>query len=767
MKKHLLVLLTLLMPFFSISQEITGKITDASTSKALAGANVVIVETNTGTITNTDGIYKFEKLKKGTYNLSVSFIGYKKINKKLSITEDKTYTLNFSVNSSSIETKEVVITATKTQQNIEDIPQRVELISLAKIKSSPIESADDILKSISGTYVSRTMGIFSHNANVSMRGLSGSEQSRVLILMDGVPINKSDGGSVNWNIMNMNQIAKVEVTKGPGSSLYGSNAMGGVINFISKKPTEKITGQISTEYGTYNTIGTIVNFSGRQGDDINHGLYWNVNGFYKQSDGYNSTPENERDSNDVASDLQEYAVGTKLGYDFNKFNNIELQLNYFDDQRGTGVKIYDEDGCNFQHETYSGSLNYKGELGKTKINAIVYYRNEPFYRLNESIKIKNGNVMYKCYDVSSERIDMGTMFNASHKFGKHNLITTGFDMKNGSVDGNDNYKTSPDIVTNKGKMNTFAFYAQDELSLLNNKIKIIAGLRYDVARFYDGSYYITDGTRATSILEDLVNENLNEHTWAAISPKFSAQYSFNKNTRTYISYSKGFRPSILDDLCRSGFIAGGFKRANPDLEAETLANFEIGGNININNKLKISSSIYYSIGHDFMYYVSTGDSLMMGGKLKPVRIKQNISKVNIYGAELDVAYKINSNLNVFANYTFANSQISNFDASTGDFDLTDKYLTYVPQNQASSGILWMNKILNTNVTYHYYDDQWMDDQNIDKIDAFSSIDLKFWKTIKSFTMSMNIQNVTNHIYIESHSHESLGRFITGQVSYQF
>ncbi|RLD63187.1 MAG: hypothetical protein DRJ01_04400 [Bacteroidetes bacterium] len=767
MKKQLLLLFTLLIPFLSISQEITGKIIDASTNKALTGANVVIDETNNGTITNTDGIYKFENLEKGTYNLTVSFIGYKKVNKKINITGNKTYTLNFSIEGISVETKEVVITATKTQQNIEDIPQRVELISLNKIKSNPIESADDLLKTISGTYVSRPLGIFSHNTNVSMRGLSGSEQSRVLILMDGVPINKSDGGSVNWNLMNLNQISKVEITKGPGSSLYGSNAMGGVINFISKKPTQKFSGGISSEYGTYNTIGTKINISGRQSDDKSQGLYWDVNSFYRQSDGYNATPESERDSNDIKSNLQEYAAGTKLGYDFNKFNNIELKLNYYDDQRGTGVKIYDKDGCNFQHKTYSGSLNYKGEIGKTKMNAIVYYRDEPFYRLNESIKMKSGSIYYKCYDVSSKRIDMGTMFNASHKFGQHNLITTGFDIKHGSVDGNDNYQTSTDVVTNKGKMNTFAFYAQDELNLLNNKIKIIAGLRYDFANFYDGAYYITDGTNATSILTSLVNENLDEHTWSAISPKISAQYLFNKNFRTYISYSQGFRPSTLDDLSRSGFIAGGFKQANPNLEAETLDNFEIGGDINIKNKLKISPSVYYSIGHDFMYYVSTGDSLMMGSRLKPVRIKQNISKVNIYGAELDISYQINSNINIFANYTFANSQIAEFDASTGDFDLTDKYLTYVPQNQVVSGISWTNKIINTNVTYHYYDDQWMDDQNINKIDAYSSIDLRFWKAIKAFTLSVNIQNVTDHTYIESHGHESLGRFITGQVSYQF
>ncbi len=768
MKKKLLLLLTLFMPVLSFSQIITGRITDASTNKTLTGANVVIIENNNGTITNADGFYKFKNIKQGTYNIEVSFMGYKTISKTINITEDKTYTLNFSIEATSIETKEVVITATKTQQNIENIPQRVYLISTNKIESNPMESADDLLKTISGTYISRSMGILSHKAIVSMRGLGGSEQSRVLILMDGVPINKSDGGSVNWNLMNLNQVAKVEVTKGPGSSLYGSNAMGGVINFISKKPTEKLAGQISSEYGTYNTIGTKMNISGRQGDDSNHGLYWDVNGFYRQSDGYNATPESERDSNDIKLNLQEYAVGTKLGYDFNKFNNIELKLDYYDDQRGTGVKIYDKDGSNFQHKTYSGSTNYNGELGKTKINAIAYYRDEPFYKLNESIKIKNGAISYQCYDVSSKRIDMGTLFNASHQIGNNNLITGGFDIKHGSVDGNDNYQTSTDVVTNKGKMNTFAFYIQDEINLFNDKTKIIAGLRYDLAKFYAGSYYITDGTNATSILTSLVNENLQEYTWSAISPKISAQYLFNKNFRTYISYSRGFRPAILDDLCRSGFIAGGFKKANPDLGAETLDNFEIGSDIHILNKIRISPTVYYSNGHNFMYYVSTGDSLMMGGHLKPVRIKQNISKVNISGAELDIVYNINDNFNIFANYTFANSQIADFDTTAGDFDLTDKYLTYVPKNQATGGITWKNKIINTNITYHFYDKQWTDDKNVSKIDAYSSVDIKFWKTFnKSFTASVNVQNLTDHTYIESHGNESLGRFITGQISYKF
>lgn len=760
-KLYLVLSLAFLMPLFLQAQtKISGKVLDALNGKALSGANIIIKSSKQGTITNEKGSFSFETNLSNKQIITVSYLGYETVKKNINIKEGKNIKLNFLLNSVNIEAKGIVVTATKTKNRIEDVPVRVELISPKQIESNPTNTIDDVLKTTSGVYVDRAEGIFSHGAIVSMRGVGGSEQSRVLVMVDGIPVNKLDGGSVNWNRINSSEVKNIEISKGPASSLYGSNAMGGAINIITKVPTKKIEGSVSAEYGTYNTMSTKFSVGGKTSSDKD-GFYWNLNGMYRSSDGYNHTPEEERDSTTVKSELEEYAIGTKVGYKFNELNSVEAKFNYFDDMRGTGVKIYNEDGCNFQHKTYSSSVVYKGGKNKTRWNAIAYYSIEPFYRYNESIK--------KTYTVDSDRKDYGALFNVSQPIGNHNLITSGIDLKQGSVDASDNYITSTDIVWNKGKMNTFAYYLQDEVSLFKEKVKIIAGLRYDYAKFFDGAYYLENSTNATSILESLVNDNLDEASWSALSPKLSAQYRFNKDIRVYVSYSKGFRPAILDDMCRSGFIAGGFKIANPDLEAETLDNIELGADFHLSEKLRISPSVYYSLGDNYMYYVSTGDSIAMGTKIKPIRKKENISKVKIYGAELAVNYTINNNLTAFANYNYNSSKIDDYEFAEGEDDITGNYLTYVPKNVVSLGVNWLNRFVNVNLLYQYRDDQYTDDLNSEDgmIKAYSNIDVKVWKNIDNFKIGLNVINLTDQTHVESHGNISIGRFITGQIAYRF
>jgi iron complex outermembrane recepter protein len=128
--------------------------------------------------------------------------------------------------------EEIVVTVTKTPRNIKEIPSRVSVIKSDILESIPVLQVDDVLRFIPGVNVNRTGGIYSQRPMVTLRGLSGDEQSRTLVLINGVPINTSDEGGVNWNRINPYDIEQIEVFKGPGSSLYGNNAMGGVINII-------------------------------------------------------------------------------------------------------------------------------------------------------------------------------------------------------------------------------------------------------------------------------------------------------------------------------------------------------------------------------------------------------------------------------------------------------------------------------------------------------------------------------------------------------
>lgn len=181
-------------------------------------------------------------------------------------------------------------------------------------------------------------------------------------------------------------------------------------------------------------------------------------------------------------------------------------------------------------------------------------------------------------------------------------------------------------------------------------------MRYDYAHFHDGEFTIEKPSAAIEYMQKYEQRDLKENDWFAISTKLSLQYKVKENIKIYTSYGKGFRPPILDKLCRSGKTRGGFQIANPNLNPETIHNYEIGSEVLLKEKLSLSPAIYYSRGKDFLYFVSTGDYVDMG-YWAAILHSENVSKVEIYGAEMDVNYTITDNIRIYGNYSYAHSTI--------------------------------------------------------------------------------------------------------------
>jgi iron complex outermembrane receptor protein len=136
---------------------------------------------------------------------------------------------------------ELFVTATRTQRTAEEIPARLASIRQPVIDVQPVLTADALLELVPGANIDRPQGIFSKNASITLRGLNGSP--RILILVDGVPVSKTDGGGVNWNRMIPENIDRIEALKGPVSAVYGGNAMAGVINVITRQPLHNWKGR--------------------------------------------------------------------------------------------------------------------------------------------------------------------------------------------------------------------------------------------------------------------------------------------------------------------------------------------------------------------------------------------------------------------------------------------------------------------------------------------------------------------------------------------
>lgn len=656
--------------------------------------------------------------------------------------------------------QEVVVTATRVPQELITVPQRINVLPVYRLNANASLSADDVLNQVSGVNLVRTLGILSKSTLISLRGM-GNEQGRTLILIDGVPVNKTSTGSVNLNRISPEMLERIEIVKGTGSSVYGGNAMGGVVNLITRKPTRPLEGAASFTWGEMGTYATNAKVAG-----VYKHLYFSADGFYQKSNGYNSTPAGERTDEDIRSFLHEYALSGTMGITFAGTHTLEGNVRYYDGTRGNGSRyFFAEPGkgqldLSNQYKEQDYRLTYRGSSGDTHWTLSGFYGQEKYIET----KAKKTDL----YDVDCIRRDWNVWVHAYNQSIENNTLSAGLEVKGGYLDGRDVYRTSSDVVIDEGKSWLFGVWLQDEISLLDDRLTIMPSLRLDVARIYDGGFFINEPTSVTDLYMPYTGKLAND-TWTALSPKLSLQYRFTDQTRIYANSGWGFRPGNLEDMVRTGPMKGGVILANTKLKPEHISTTEVGGDISFADIFTFSPSLFYSRGRDFIYNVNTGETIMMGKKERPVFAKSNIAKVEIWGGEADLNAAISDHVNLFANYSYTHTWILRGVASIAgeDTDLKGNSLTYVPKMKISAGATWRNRIVNINATYVQYTKQYIDDLNKEQLPAFGVVDAKLWHQFNELvTVSLNGKNLFNR-QITDNGIRSMGRMLYAEVRFRF
>jgi outer membrane receptor protein involved in Fe transport len=147
----------------------------------------------------------------------------------------------------------ITVTGTRTATELDRTPVSTSLITRDELDTRGVNQVDQVLSGTEGVSAYRTKGPADNDFGVGMRGFSGrGGQSRTLILLDGQPLNDSYTGAVNWSMLPVSEFERVEVVRGPFSSLYGGNAMGGVINLITR-PVERRHLELSGQFGAHRT----------------------------------------------------------------------------------------------------------------------------------------------------------------------------------------------------------------------------------------------------------------------------------------------------------------------------------------------------------------------------------------------------------------------------------------------------------------------------------------------------------------------------------
>lgn len=648
-----------------------------------------------------------------------------------------------------IELEKTVVTATRTEKAVKDAPASVTIITREEIEATSARYVDDLLRDIVGVDVKRPRGISSSCTHIRLRGFSHPRGT--LILRDGMPINRIACGGGKHNEIPVELIERIEVVRGINSSLYGTSAMGGVINIITKKPEKELKGTAEGSYGTFDTWNTGVTLSGTAKGKFGYQLYYN----HLETDGYNPWSDSfiatkpawvQPKFRDAIVDQDRDAdnIFARLSYEIDPSSTLAFAYSYWDDNISNGRKYnYNE------FERSRTNLSYE-KKGKLNISANLYYLDEDF-EFTYDRKPKAGKAYDTIEMISKIPVDdIGAMISISLPIKKRHLFTFGTDHRLGKMENNCDWQISARKTRTEGKQYRGAFFVQDEIDL--GRLLATLGARVDWYKIYDGSFYDSAGT----------SEKYSDKSGEEFNPKLGLVYHLTDSTTLRGSVGRASNIPYLYSLYGTWECPPGkFNEGNPDLGLEYTIGYEAGIEQRFGDQVMLRMTGFYNDINDWMARIY--NKTQKGVKYYRW---QNIDEAETSGIELEAEYRPVASLKLYANYNYLHTEIRKYKDRP---EYEGNRLDGQPRYRFNSGFTYTNPDMFTiNVRQRYVGDRYDDMENDQKLDDYTTFDVKISRDITKFVVaSLEVENIFDETWQESYQWDTPGRMIFGRVKIMF
>jgi iron complex outermembrane receptor protein len=678
---------------------------------------------------------------------------------------------------------DVVVSATRTEKEVDIAPASATIINREDLDRLNFHRLDDAIRYEAGVFQGK------------LRGLPSGSQT--LVMLNGMPLNSGWFGGLRWNNIAMENVERIEIVRGPGSALYGGNAMGGTINVVTKIP-EAFEAGIGARFGsddnrTYtgyvgDRIGEKVGL--RLGFEIDEELSGYPTRYVQRTlrsgdgDLTGGFPMKTRTDKDawIAGDQgdrneEQWSANLTAAYDVTDTGSFQLNAqvseetydygpphSYISDAGGNEVfngrinagvgqyaSISDKNYLTGAADTLNQSymVTYTENFGPTAFIGKVGYQHEdkwyttPSAQNVETYADAQGNV--KEFDTDTYFTDLQVSFAAGDK----NTITTGvYGRYNDFTQGryelsyyrDEESKTTGKTESTQGKDEYLAFYLQDEYKAIENTLTAYLGARFDYWKAHDGR---SGSTEDPTILEDVNN--------SAISPKLSLVWTLAEDTVVKGSVGQAFRAPTIYDLYRTyNSSATRTVFSNPDLDPETILNYEIGFVQYFNQKMfKLGSTAFYSEIEDLIYSYDGDDGNSY---------KDNAGEARIQGVELMFSAIPWDFLMLWANYTYNDTEITK---QAKDPEMEGKKITGMPDQIINVGVDLMYEWFKTSLTGQYVGQIYKTKYNTDIPDVYKA-NSKVWlwqakltgdmpwksKYYKNIQFSLSVENLFDEEYFE-------------------
>jgi iron complex outermembrane receptor protein len=697
----------------------------------------------------------------------------------------------------------IVVTGTRTQTELKESPVSTSVLTRTELDMRDTRTLDQGLGLIEGLYSLRAKGSQDTLTGVGMRGFDarGSDQTRVLILLDGQPLNDAYTGSVFWATLPVTEVERVEVARGPFSSLYGGNAMGGVVNILTR-PVDQRQIEVEEQYGTYNAVEYTMRYSERFRKKLGVAASYQrqQNGGYSTNDIFASPtvvtsatgplisaptfmPTTTGGSHYVVGQqgdnwFNQHVFRTKFDYTFSPRTTASLQYIYrrygygydsatslIPDANGqpseSGTFFFNNGSLRRFSLTPGSFLSGPGQGVSQMANVQVFHSFSP----TQYVRVTGGvqDVPYDYYltpgsaalaasgpGQTAERPNRTWHGDAQWNWS----ISSGQELVVGAEARHDQSTITEYDLSNwairdshidratygRGKALTQAEYLEYRRSL-THRLHVTAGGRLDYWKSYDG--LSIPALNATPTVYP-------ERSDTSLSGKLAAAYDLGAGWSLRGSAGTAFRNPTVYELYRTWRSSTGTSYlSNPLLEPERLKSWEVGLRKSIGRVVDVDAAYYENWIHNLVYRSTDLADDPTGASQKYFNAGQGRTR----GAELALRERVTSWLLLRQTYTITDARIVQNQYVPGD---NGRRVPFVPRNVSSFSIMAERRGWSGSINGQYFGRIYSSDLNTDTLkgvygayDAFFLADATLsYRFEKYATVFVSAQNVLDRQYHE-------------------
>ena len=626
--------------------------------------------------------------------------------------------------------KEVVtVSAARVGVPLPDTPGSTILFSAADVTAIPALRIDDVLRQVPGFSLFRRSGSRTANASaqgVSLRGLGGSASSRALVMFDGIPLVDPFGGWVYWDRIPRVALSSVEVFRGGSSDLYGSSALGGVVQFLTPEPNTPVF-TLETSYGNENTP----DLSLWTGSRLGRWDYSLATEMFR-TDGYILVPDSIRGSVDTPANSKDVTVYARVGHELGNNGRIFARGNFYTESRNNGTQLQTNDT-----RIGEGALGVDKQFSNNDSLMVRLYGDVESYNqtFTAVAPSRNSETLTDLQHVPEQVV--GAAGQWVHAVGGSHTLLGGADFSEVIGASNEILLTGPNRNRNGGgRQRTLGFFGEDIFR--HAKWTVILAARVDDWRNFNGSLVTVPLAGAP------VKTTYPSRTDVALSPRLSVLRAVNEHVSLTGSVYRAFRAPTLNELYRTFRVGNVLTFNNAGLSAERLTGAEVGVNLSgWNGRLSMRDTFFWSDIVDPVANVtlSTTPTLI-------TRQKLNLGRTRSRGVELDGALRVNRDIQISAGYTYTAATVVSYPGNPGGIDLVGLDVAQVPRNVFTwQARYWNPSQVFVSLAGRFVGQQFDDDQNQLPLARFYTMDLEIGRSITPhFEVFGAVENVFNQRY---------------------